>query len=360
MTQTPTHTPESEMLNWGRLLMDGIPFADMIGARERSETTSWLDYWLKRADAYERLGAQAEQEGHLLSAGEYFFLGSLCAQYSQFLWFDGNRAHAQERKVALYQKAAPLLAPPAQRVELEVAGLVMPVYVRLPKGPGPHPVAIQLGGLESTKEESRNMEDLLLQRGVGTATFDGPGQGEMFNERALAGDYERYTSAVVDHLSSRPDVDASRIGVLGRSLGGNYALKSAAMDQRLAACISWGGFSDLDYWEAETPLTKESWRYVSKVDTLEEAREYVHRALETRDVLSRIACPTYVLHGRGDEVPMSFIDTVKARVDPALLTVVVEDEGDHCCHNLGPRPRLQMADWMADQLHAGSAEGAGR
>ncbi|GAB3681911.1 alpha/beta hydrolase [Saccharopolyspora sp. ID03-671] len=343
-------TPEQEMLNWGRLILDGVPFADLVGARNRPGDLSWLDYWMGRATEYEELAERALAEEHRRSAGEYFYLGTLAAQYAQFLWFGSERAAAQERKAALYRKAATLLDPPAHHVDLTIDGVPVRVYVRVPDRPAPYPAVVLLGGLESTKEESRQMEDLLLARGMATVTFDGPGQGEVFPFRALSADFETFTSAVVDHLISREDIDSSAIGVLGRSLGGNYALKSAACDDRIAACVSWGGFSDMDSWDAETPLTKESWRYVSKVATLEEARDHVQKATETRHVLGNIRCPTYILHGVYDEVPVTFVDTVREHITNAPLTIVVENQGDHCCHNLGVRPRLQMADWMHDQL----------
>ncbi|PKV95497.1 MULTISPECIES: alpha/beta hydrolase family protein [Amycolatopsis] len=343
-------TPEQEMLNWGRLLLDGVPFADLIGARDRPKGMSWLNYWLGRSKEYEELANKAFSEGHHLSAGEYFYLGTLAAQYGQFLWFGPERGVAQQRKAALYRQAAPLLDPPAHEADLVIDGVPVRAYVRTPNRPAPHPAVIMLGGLESTKEESRHMEDLVLARGMATVTFDGPGQGETFDSRALAGDFERFTSAVVDYLTDRDDIDAAAIGVLGRSLGGNYALKSAACDDRIAACVSWGGFSDMDSWEAETPMTKESWRYVSKVETLDEARDHVQKATETRHVLGKLRCPTYILHGALDEVPLSFVDTVRNHVTNAPLTIVVENEGDHCCHNLGLRPRLAMADWIHDQL----------
>lgn len=352
MPMPSTLKPEDEMLNWGRLILDGLSYADMVGARDRPAEVTWFDYWMKLAKDYEQEATNRVSLGHNLSAGEFLMSAVLCAQYAQFLWFDERRELGQARKVELYQKAAPLLSPPAERHELVVDGIPMPVYVRFPEGPGPHPAVIMIGGLESTKEESYQMENLVLKRGLATATFDGPGQGEMFAHRRLAADYENYTSAVVDLLSGLEAIQADAIGVLGRSLGGNYALKSAACDPRIAACISWGGFSDLDYWDAETPLTKESWRYVSKVDTLEDARVHVSQALETRDVLPLIACPTYVLHGVHDEVPLSFVDTVRELIPSEHLTVVVEQDGDHCCHNLGMRPRLEMADWLQDVLHA--------
>ncbi|WP_431230774.1 2,6-dihydropseudooxynicotine hydrolase [Paenarthrobacter nicotinovorans] len=353
MTVTSQVKPEDEMLNWGRLILDGVSYSDMVGARDRPKEVTWFDYWMSLANEYEQEAERKVALGHDLSAGELLMSAALCAQYAQFLWFDERRQKGQARKVELYQKAAPLLSPPAERHELVVDGIPMPVYVRIPEGPGPHPAVIMLGGLESTKEESFQMENLVLDRGMATATFDGPGQGEMFEYKRIAGDYEKYTSAVVDLLTKLEAIRNDAIGVLGRSLGGNYALKSAACEPRLAACISWGGFSDLDYWDLETPLTKESWKYVSKVDTLEEARLHVHAALETRDVLSQIACPTYILHGVHDEVPLSFVDTVLELVPAEHLNLVVEKDGDHCCHNLGIRPRLEMADWLYDVLVAG-------
>lgn len=350
MAVTSPLKPEDEMLNWGRLILDGVPFSDMVGARDRPSDVTWFDYWMNLANEYEQEAERKVSLGHDLSAGELLITASLCAQYAQFLWFDERRKKGQAKKVELYQRAAPLLSPPAARHELVVDGVPMPVYVRFPEGPGPHPAVIMLGGLESTKEESFHMENLVLNRGMVTATFDGPGQGEMFEYKPLSGDYEKYTSAVVDLLSGLQSVRPDAIGVLGRSLGGNYALKSAACDQRLAACISWGGFSDMDYWDLETPLTMESWRYVSQVDTLEEAREHVQVALETRHVLQSLACPTYVLHGVHDEIPLTFVDTVIELVPSEILTLVVEKDGDHCCHNLGIRPRLDMADWLKDVL----------
>lgn len=350
MGGTSTLKPEDEMLNWGRLILDGVSYSDMVGARDRPADVTWFNYWMNLADGYEQEAARKTALGHSLSAGEYFMSAALCAQYAQFLWFDDRREKGQKRKVELYQKAAPLLSPAAERHELVIDGVPMPVYVRFPEGPGPHPAVIMLGGLESTKEESYQMENLVLKRGMATATFDGPGQGEMFAHKRISGDYEKYTSAVLDLLIGFQEINSDAIGVLGRSLGGNYALKSAACEPRLAACVSWGGFSDMDFWDEETPLTKESWRYVSKVETLEEARLHVSAALETRDVLPQIGCPTYVLHGVHDEIPLYFVDVVKELIPAELLTVIVEPDGDHCCHNLGMRPRYEMADWLQDVL----------
>lgn len=345
-----TATPEAEMLNWGRLILDGVPFADLVAARDRPESVSWFDHWMATSARYELAAQKAVDSEHHRSAGELFVVAALCAQYAQFLWFSEDRLVGQHRKVELYLRAAPLLDPPAERFDVPIDEVTIPGYLRVPDGEGPRPVALLIGGLESTKEESSRFEDLLLARGVATATFDGPGQGEMLATTPARGDFERYTSRVVDFLLNDPRLDGDRIGVVGRSLGGHYALRSASLDPRLAICVSWGGYVFADAWEGRTPLSKEAWRYASRSADLAEARSFVERNIDCRPVISQLRVPTYFLHGALDFVPLSQVDVLKATAVNADLTVVVEPEGDHCCHNLGPLPRLSMVDWVTDRL----------
>ncbi len=43
--------------------------------------------------------------------------------------------------------------------------------------------------------------------------------------------------AAVDELAARPEVDKSRLGVIGWDMGGGYALDAARRDSRLTACV---------------------------------------------------------------------------------------------------------------------------
>lgn len=343
---------EKEMSNWGRLTMDGVPYADIVAAQERDKSVSWFEHWMGAASRYEEAAQRAADAGHRQSAGELFVTAALCAQYAQFLWFGEGRAAGQQRKVDLYLKAAPLLDPVAERFDLPIDDVTIPGYLRVPLGEGPWPCAVLIGGLESTKEESYRFEELLLARGIATATFDGPGQGEMLVSTPARGDFERYTSRVVDFLIDDSRLDASRLAVVGRSAGGHYALRSASLDPRFVACVSWGGYVNFENWEGRGPLAQESWRYVSKSVDFDEARVFVEKCLDVRPVLSELRVPTYFQQGALDFVPVSQVDVLKKYAVNADLTVVVEPAGDHCCHNLGPRPRLEMADWIADRLRS--------
>ena len=359
---TGTQTAETEaFLNQGRMLSDGIPWADVEQSRAAAASdpdVDWFDFWMSRSDDYVALGERALAESHGISAGELLWLASLTAHYAQYMWFhDRDRREAgQRRKVELFNRAAPHLNPPAERVEIGFEGVTIPGFLRLPQtaGDGPHPCCVLIGGLESTKEESHRFENLCLERGLATFAFDGPGQGETFFEVKLGPDFERYTSAVLDELERRPEIDSSRIGVLGRSLGGHYAPKSAACDDRFSACVAWGACFDLSDFDSMPPRTKAGFRYATGIDDPERAVEHLLASLDLAPVAGRISCPTLVVHGRHDVIfGPEQVEKFRRGVTGAELEIQVEEEGDHCCHNMGHIVRPRMADWLADRLGTG-------
>ena len=96
---------------------------------------------------------------------------------------------------------------------------------------------------------SLNYAEELAARGWATFSPDYPGFGEYFTDPYKLG----YLSATmkgiwnhhrcVDLLSTRPEVDSSRIGVIGHSLGGHNALFVAAFESRLQLVVSSCGFT---------------------------------------------------------------------------------------------------------------------
>ena len=70
---------------------------------------------------------------------------------------------------------------------------------------------------------------------------------EMFMlNRTLNFKYIWDVSRLIDYLVTRPDVNASRIGIIGHSLGGQMAVWSAVYDSRLKVVISNCGFGKID------------------------------------------------------------------------------------------------------------------
>jgi 2,6-dihydroxypseudooxynicotine hydrolase len=351
-------TPEiTAILNPGRMLSDGVPYPDF---REALETVSapneWFDFWWAKGEAYQSIGERALAAGNSLSGGEWLWYGALSFHYAQFMWFHdpGRRELGQRRKVELYNRAAPHLRPAAHRVELPFEGTAIPGFLRVPNGTPPRsgwPCVVLIGGLESTKEESLRFEDMCLRRGLATFAFDGPGQGELFFDVKLQPDFERWTSVVVDHLVSRDEVDADRLGVLGRSLGGHYALRSAAADDRFVACVAWGFFYDMSDFDTIPPATQQGFAYVTGEPTFDEARTYLEGALSLADIGERLSIPTLLLNGRHDPIfPTRQMELAVHALSGTPKEVVIEESGDHCAHNMGHLVRPRMADWLARAL----------
>jgi 2,6-dihydroxypseudooxynicotine hydrolase len=343
-------------LDGARMVADGIAYPDFVAARERlSEGADWYDVWADNGKRYDEIGQAAIDAGDTITGARWLWTGCMNYHYAQFLWFHDppRREEGQRRKVDLYRRAADYLLPPSERVEIPVGDVTIPAYLRLPPeaaGGRPLPVVLLIGGLESTKEESYLFENMCLERGLATFAFDGPGQGETYFQLGLQADFERYSSACVDYLETRPEVDSDRIGVLGRSLGGYYSVRAAACEPRLKACVSWGACYHLDDLDDYPPATKQGFLYVTGIEDPDEAREQL-RVIDLSDVIANLEQPTYLLHGLHDEIfSMRHVDLVREGAVNAELEVVIEEHGNHCAHNLAHIVRPRMADWLARQL----------
>lgn len=357
MADSPERMAITSILNPGRMLADGIPFPDYRQASEQiDDLAGWFDFWVAKGQAYEALGDAAIAAGQTVSGGEWLWHASLSYHYAQFMWFHdpSRREEGQRRKVDVYNRAAPHFVPTGERIEIDVAGATIPGFLRQPQGNRPAggwPLVLLIGGLESTKEEGYLFEAICLRRGLATFAFDGPGQGETFFQVKLVADFERYTSAVVDHVSKRDEVDAERIGVIGRSLGGHYALRSAAFDPRIKACCAWGAFFDMSEFRSMPLTTQRGFAYVTGTTDLDEGERRNRERLDLTGVLDQVTCPTYVLHGYHDVIfSLRQLELVRDGLTGPRAEIVVEPDGDHCCHNMGPIVRPRMADWMAGRL----------
>ena len=82
---------------------------------------------------------------------------------------------------------------------------------------------------------------LLVANGYGVLLFDRRGEGESDGDPNIFGwKGERDVHAAVEFLRSRPDVDPSRIGGIGLSVGGEMMIEAAAESEGLRAVVSEG------------------------------------------------------------------------------------------------------------------------
>lgn len=336
-----------------RMVTNGVPladFQDVTGSISRWD--DWCAAWEARGDVHASLGDEALAGGHERSAGQHFSTAAVCYHFGKFLFVHDpeqmRRAHG--KAVAAHARALPLLDPPGEILDIPFEGRTLRGVLRKPPGIARPPVVVMCMGLDSTKEEMRTNEEVFLARGMATFAFDGPGQGEAEYDLPILPEYEAPVAAVIDTLETRDDVDPSRIGLWGVSLGGYYAPRAAAFEDRIRACISLTG--PFDFAEAFTRapgLTRAA--FVARCHAADEdAALRVAERMNLAEVAERIRCPIYVVGGRLDRVvPPEHAERLAASVTgPATLNMV--EDGTHVVNNRPYKYRPQSADWMALQL----------
>jgi pimeloyl-ACP methyl ester carboxylesterase len=178
---------------------------------------------------------------------------------------DPRRFKTISRSVDDFKKALALFDSHVEVLEIPYGpdGASLPAYLYLPnKGPegdstGKIPVLVQIQGFDTTQEEFYHFTVAgALPRGYAVLTFDAPGQG-MVVRRAkhrlhLRGDFEVVLKSVLDALWTYPsllptckNLDLDRVAISGNSMGAYFALRGAAFDDRVRACIASDGFYDL-------------------------------------------------------------------------------------------------------------------
>jgi uncharacterized protein len=138
----------------------------------------------------------------------------------------------------------------SERVTFTSQGLRLAGDLRIPTaspydGPGGLPALVFTGPLSGVKDQVvGNYATRLADEGFVTLAFDhrnfGDSGGEPRQHEDASGKLADLRDAVT-YLTSRPEVDADRIGVVGVCLGGGYAVRAAAFDPRLRAGAGIGG-----------------------------------------------------------------------------------------------------------------------
>ncbi len=151
------------------------------------------------------------------------------------------KRHAKQRALEAFRAYAQRIDPPIETIRIPFEGAGIVGYLRLPAAPRPAPLVFGIAGLDSRKEDVAAHSDAYLKRGLGLFAIDLPGTGESPHAAAETGS-DRIFSAALDYLATRPEVDAGRIVVQGRSWSGYWAAKLAVTErERLRGSVMHGG-----------------------------------------------------------------------------------------------------------------------
>lgn len=309
----------------------------------------------------ERVARHAEAElarGHRLTARAAHLRASNYFRTAEFfLLGDPRKIRTYKRSAAEFEKAAALFDPPFERAEVPYEGAGLPGWF-MKAGPGRLPACLLVGGADTTAEELWVLGGReVLDRGMHLLIVDGPGQGAAVRLRDLymRPDYEVPVTAMLDWLCARPEVDASRVGLVGRSAGGYFGPKTAAVDKRIKAMALWGACYDWlnDVYDYFPPIQRQFHYILGAKDDADCRAKLAPYTLE--GVLARVRCPTLVSHGEQDRIvrPESARRTYRelASAEKELKMWTPETLGENHCQNDNTLNAVRfMYDWLADRV----------
>jgi pimeloyl-ACP methyl ester carboxylesterase len=363
---------------------------------EDGNDESWFRAWRDLADRREEAADASAARGHRVSAYDAYLRASVYNSVSYHTLFgapvDPRLVEGFDAQRRAFDKAAALLEPSGEAIEIPFEEARMPAYLFRVGASEPRPLLIALSGYDSALYESFIAVAVpALRRGYHCLVFDAPGQGAVLFEQGLPirADWETVICPVVDAALGLDGVDPDRIALTGWSLAGLLALRAASGESRLAACIadpalhSIGAgmigrlraagvqesvierYPDIDEATLE-PLAEaihndraQRWAIEQRgfwVHGVETLGEYIRATLPftMEGRLESIRCPTMVTRAENDPLGRSAEQVYEALACPKTLLhfTAAEGAGDHC--EMGNRPLYdqRIFDWLDETLAA--------
>ena len=216
---------------------------ETMGRIHNGNFDSWIQEWsatANRVAAYAestlRSGDQIIARDAYLKASNYYRMAVFYAHYT-----DPRHTTLWKRSKDCFHCMIGLMDQPIESLDIDFEGAKLPAYF-IAGGEGKRPTLIALGGFDSTMEEVYGwLGPVAAHYGWHCLIFEGPGQWTALKTNPgllFRPDYEKPVSAVVDYLSTRPDVDMDKVALIGYSAGGYFASRAAAGEPRIKACIA--------------------------------------------------------------------------------------------------------------------------
>ena len=284
-----------------------------------------------------------------------------------------------------FDRAISLLPHAGERFTLRGDGFDIPaIFYRASNDDAARPTLLMCNGYDGSQEEMLHVTGLAaLERGINVLTFEGPGQPSVRREQDLGfiADWEQVVMPVVDLCEALPEVDKSRIGLLGYSMGGFLAARAAAFEHRLAAVICVDGVYDL--YESFTSSLPSALLTMLEVGDKKRFNECMQRAthahtkmrwaveqglwsfkaasafdlikqvegMSLRGLTDRIKCPVLVCDAEHDRFfqgqPKQLATALGTRATLHLFTA--EDAaGEHCHVGASALMNSVLFDWFAN------------
>jgi dienelactone hydrolase len=349
------------------------PLRKFAGADAPGASAAWADNWSAIGDRMKRQANRDEAEHHLRSAGQKSIRGALYKLLAERIVKPSNprKLELYREATAMFRRGVEMRGDDAEYVEVSYQRTTLPSIFVKPRAKPPWPCIIHFNGFDWIKEFNYlNLAEEYARHGIASMFCDQPGSGGALRLQRLPAriESEESASACVDYLEKRPEVDRARIGIQGVSLGGYYAPRAAAFEQRLACCVALGAFYDAievtqrraqegEKYASSVPDLNEQMMWVTGTDSMEGAMKFLAQ-ITLKGVADKITCPLLVTHGGADrQIPVEQAQqTYEAAVNSPSRKLVVlgPEEGgvEHCSIDNGPLVREIACNWIAGVLRA--------
>jgi alpha-beta hydrolase superfamily lysophospholipase len=283
-------------VNQGRLAAMGLPPEVTERALRRVRRVGdWDVAWTWAAQRF--LGAsrthQRAREEHAEALCQRH--AALAYHVAGMLVFDDPRKMRALRASAssLYARSLQTLHPAVRRVDVPWRTSALPGYlIRPERAAGSVPLAVILNGASTSKEETLLWSDEFLEHGLAVLALDWPGSGESALTVPATADCDDVTDGILTVAAVEPGIDASRVALVGFSLGGAVAALAAAQDRRIGAVVAVTPPFDPRPWLAQAqPLLR---RHLEALAGGSSRAAELAAAFALPGVVERARCPMLV------------------------------------------------------------------
>jgi pimeloyl-ACP methyl ester carboxylesterase len=332
----------------------------------------WFAAWSATSD---RVFELAERTKDPISKGNAYLRAHGYQRTGGFLLppDDPKRPASWEKEIGYFYKGLEALGVPYERITVPYEGSSLrALYIPGPHGAEKKPLIVLTGGFDSSLEElylviGRAAGD----RGYSVLIYEGPGQGQALrNGLTFTPQWERPTSAVLNEFQ-RTHEEPVKMVIMGMSMGGYFAPRAAAFDERFDGVIAFDACFDV----AETtrpamsalkanPMAMKNpdvaWAYKNAVWTMgtkdleDTVKAFAPYTL--RDVAQRIRQDVLILQGTEDHfIPFHQAANFEtALVNARSVTTRVFDHASggaqHCQGGAVTLVYAAVFDWLLEKF----------
>jgi dienelactone hydrolase len=339
--------------------------ADFAGIRERVKKMADIGPAFaavaRRREAKANAAALADRK---VTARDNFFMAAVHWGAAQWPYDENDETNVayNNKKRECYAKYATLADHHVEAVWVPFKDKAIPAWLHLPPnhGSGRLPVVIAIPGMDSYKEiQVALYGDKYLNRGMAVLAIDGPGQYEapMIGLNFSMDNWIATGPALVDWITARPELDATRIAVAGTSFGSLFGTVLTGNEPRIKACAVMSVCHEPGchtIFQEASPTFKKRFMYMSGITDEDEFDEF-RKTITWEGHAEKINAPYLCVAGEAEELsPLEHSERLMAAVQGPKQMVVYQESrhsvGNVPAANLGPFPPILLADWLADRL----------